>query len=785
MSPGWARLLVVGGLLVAGHALLPETVTRGVVYIAIASAAVAALVVAVRRQRDARRTPWYLMAAGLGSWVIGDAIWAYYDHVAQVDPFPSVADVFYLAAYPLIAVGLYSLASPRRRTVDHMLFVDALIVAVGAGLVLWVVFIDPAWRDPAGTTVERVVSTLYPVADVVLLTQLAHMGASPVMRTPSLRLLVLGVLAMLGADTTFQVVGYLPGDFTTLVSYLDSLYLAAYLLWAAAAVHPSMPAAGEARTAPDRTFTHGRIVFLALSVLPLPLVALVEHSAGVRIHVMEISAAAVILIALILVRMSDMVARMRDQAARLAHLADTDFLTGLDNRRRFVERVEAAFAAPRGTSTTPALLLLGLERFTEINDTLGHRTGDELLRAVATRLRTSVGAGVAVCRMGGDVFGLLINPASDAAPGESALVQGHAVRALLAEPFVLSDVSVAVDGAVGVVVAPADAHDADAMFHRADVALSVAREADGRVARYHADMETGGALAPSLIAELRSALEDDQIVVHFQPQIEVTSGRVLGVEALVRWQHPEHGLLGPMHFIPAAERTGLIRLLTLYVLDRALEQCAVWRAQGHDLTVAVNLSVRNLLDPGLVTDVRDALARHHIEPSRLELEITETMAMVDPTRSVEVLGALDALGVTLSVDDYGTGYGSLAYLQRLPVRRLKIDRSFVGGVLDDPASAAIVRSTIELARHLGLSVVAEGVENDLTLLSLRDMHCFAAQGFGIGRPVPAAEVPPLIDAIHARVPALVRPERSFSSPSRAGMASAGALVPGPVGASEV
>jgi EAL domain-containing protein (putative c-di-GMP-specific phosphodiesterase class I) len=259
------------------------------------------------------------------------------------------------------------------------------------------------------------------------------------------------------------------------------------------------------------------------------------------------------------------------------------------------------------------------------------------------------------------------------------------------------------------------------------------------------------------MAELRSALTSGEVVVHFQPQIEVHTGRVFGAEALVRWQHPEHGLLAPMTFVPAAERTGLIRLLTLYVLDRALAQCAAWQAQGRDLSVAVNLSVRNLLDPGLVGDVRAALIRHDVDASRLELEITETMAMVDPTRSVEVLGALDSLGVTLSVDDYGTGYGSLAYLQRLPVRRLKIDRSFVAGVLDDPASAAIVRSTIDLAHQLGLSVIAEGVEDDETLLVLRDMHCYGAQGFGLGRPVSGDAVLALIDASDARLPALVGP----------------------------
>ena len=245
--------------------------------------------------------------------------------------------------------------------------------------------------------------------------------------------------------------------------------------------------------------------------------------------------------------------------------------------------------------------------------------------------------------------------------------------------------------------------------------------------------------------------------MYYQPQVDLRTGRVFGVEALVRWQHPEHGLLPPVAFIPAAERTGLIRPLTSFVLNSALGQLSTWHSAGRDLRVAVNLSVRNLLDRGFVDDVCQALARHGVAESSLDLEITETMAMVDPARSIEVLGSLDALGVVLSVDDYGTGYSSLDYLQRLPVRRLKIDRSFVIGMLGSDASSVIVRSTIDLARNLGMSVVAEGVEDDATLIALRDMRCDAAQGFGIGRPAPADEVLALIDRIEARLPALLRP----------------------------
>jgi predicted signal transduction protein with EAL and GGDEF domain len=361
-----------------------------------------------------------------------------------------------------------------------------------------------------------------------------------------------------------------------------------------------------------------------------------------------------------------------------------------------------------------------------------------------------VGAHGMVARLGGDSFGVVVD--DENLCREKAISGATTLRRELAAPFELSDVTVSIDPLIGVAVGPGDGTDAEELLQRADVAVSVARERPDRVARYTGRMPSDGALTPHLLTELSAALEAGDVVVHYQPQVQVATGRVIGVEALVRWQHPVHGLLPPASFIPAAERTGLIRPLTLYVLNRALDQAAQWRAAGRDLSVSVNLSVRDLLDPQFVADVRDAVLLHGVGGQGLELEITETMAMVDPQRSMAVLESLSAMGVMLSVDDYGTGYSSLAYLQRLPVRRLKIDRSFVMGMVEDEASAAIVRSTIELARNLGMTVVAEGVEDDATLLALRAMQCFAAQGFGLGRPVPGGDVLALVATIEHRVP---------------------------------
>jgi diguanylate cyclase (GGDEF)-like protein len=429
---------------------------------------------------------------------------------------------------------------------------------------------------------------------------------------------------------------------------------------------------------------------------------------------------------------------------------DTDYVTGLVNRRYFVDRLGTLLGVTHPEVT--CILLVHLERFSEINATLGHSTADAVLHAVGVRLDELTGERALAGRMGGDLFGVLDSSITARRQADHAALN---IRAALERPLELPDLRLSVEVSVGAIVLAEEGVEPELALLRAQVALSVARTRAERTACYGAAMESEGSIAPLVIGELRSAIELGDIVVHYQPQVEICSGRVLGVEALVRWQHPRHGLLGPDAFIPSAEQTGLIGPLTQCVLNSALQQCASWRLQGLNLTVAVNLSVRNLLDPGLVDDVSSALARHGLTAASLELEITESSAMMNPRRSIDVLSTLAELGVTLSIDDYGTGESSLAYLQKLPVHRLKIDRSFVTGMIGDPASAAIVNSTIELARVLRFEVLAEGVENDATLLRLREMSCGRAQGFGIGPPVEAEQLPGLIVGAEAKLSAVL------------------------------
>lgn len=744
VAPWWR--FAVGGSAVASHALLPVGPARDVLYVAIGVLAVAAAVVGIRRHGPPHRAPWAILTCGLAVWVAGDTVWILRERLGA-DPFPSVADAVSLLGYVLLAVGIVRLARVRNPASDSIAVLDAVLVGTVVLAVLWISAVGPAFEAPGPHGLAAVVAAAYTVGDVVLLTLLAYLAGGSSFRSRCLWLLWAGLAATLAADVLFEASTTLTwvGPYGVRIEWL---WLAGYALLGLALADCSIVAASERQPPPSERVGLSRLAWLWVVLLALPGAAVVQWLAGEDPDSVELAVAGCVVVGLVITRMLLMARRMVAQADRLAALADADALTGLANVRAF--SIEVARRLEDGGRPVPVLLVV-LDRFTEITETLGHRVGDELLRAAADRMRDAVGPSGYVARISGERFGVLV----DTGP-QGALDRAGDLLLELAAPFTLSDVSVSVDALVGVAVGPDDGTDAEDLLQRADVALSAARTRPERVARYTGRMSAGGALTPHLMTELAAALENGEIVVHYQPQITVRTGRVHGVEALVRWQHPVHGLLPPASFIPAAERTGLIRPLTLYVLDRALAQAAQWRREERNLAVSVNLSVRDLLDPAFVHDVRRALDRYGVGTASLELEITETMAMVDPNRSLEVLEALAGLGVLLSVDDYGTGYSSLAYLQRLPVQRLKIDRSFVMGLVGDGPSAAIVRSTIELARNLGMTVVAEGVEDDATLLTLQEMSCDAAQGFGIGHPVPADEIPDLVAAIEERIPHVLR-----------------------------
>jgi len=424
--------------------------------------------------------------------------------------------------------------------------------------------------------------------------------------------------------------------------------------------------------------------------------------------------------------------RAARQAVELEHQTLHDALTGLPNRTLLRQRMQRAVERARAGEQAMAVLLIDLDHFKEINDTLGHMHGDLLLSEIARRLGAAVRPGDTVARLGGDEFAVLLSPVDNPV---QAIGLAQSLRRQISEPIDVDGVVMRTEASVGVAVAPEHGHDVDTMMRRADIAMYVAKGGRTGVEAYDSTQECHSPARLALAGELRRALEQRELVVYYQPQAAVSTGQVTGVEALVRWHHPQRGLVGPEMFVPLAENTGLIGPLTIAVLDSALAQVRSWDSLGVHLDLAVNLSTRSLLDRALPGVVSKMLARHGLAPQRLELEITESMIASDPERALQVLAQLRAVGVRLALDDFGTGYSSLANLRDLEVERLKIDRSFTQAMSDSHPDAVIVASTVSLAHQLGLEVVAEGVETSDAWEALREMGCDLAQGYFLSRPM--------------------------------------------------
>jgi diguanylate cyclase (GGDEF)-like protein/PAS domain S-box-containing protein len=413
-----------------------------------------------------------------------------------------------------------------------------------------------------------------------------------------------------------------------------------------------------------------------------------------------------------------------------------DALTGLPNRALLLERLQQELAESRTLSRPVALLLLDLDHFRQVNNTLGSENGDRVIQEVARRLLDVVGGADQVARLRGDEFALLLPG------GDASLARQLAARLLkaLAQPVMVHRLPVEVQASIGIAVAPDHGEEAETLLRRVDLAMQAAKRAGESPVVYSASCDPYDPHRLVVLGELRRAIESDQLVLHYQPKVDLKDGRALGAEALVRWRHPKQGLMSPDRFIGLAEQGGLIKALTGWVLDRAVADCRAWEQQGHLLSVAVNLSARNLQDPQLADHIGQLLESRHLAPARLELELTESAVLADPRRAAETLERLDSSGVALAIDDFGTGYASLAYLRKLPVSQLKIDKSFVMAMAASAEDSMIVRSTSDLGHNLGLKVVAEGVEDKPTWDMLSEFGCDAAQGYYMARPMPSADL---------------------------------------------
>ena len=425
----------------------------------------------------------------------------------------------------------------------------------------------------------------------------------------------------------------------------------------------------------------------------------------------------------------------RQQLAVLRRQAMYDPLTGLANRQMLIERLDSAIDAARAAKSIVALLVMDLDRFKDINDTFGHSYGDELLRDVGERLRIAVDTNDMVARLGGDEFAIVIVSARD-----SSKVAGIARRILngFHQPFAIEGQLVEADASVGIAVYPDHGSDARTLLRRADVAMYAAKEANSGYAFHSSSHDSRTPEELALVVEMRGAMERNEFEMYYQPKLHLRSGLMTRAEALIRWNHPKRGLLAPGAFVPIAERTGLIKPLTDWILNRVMQQLDEWHTTGAPVHVAVNVSAKSLREQTLPAKIQTLLDKWHVDPRFVKIEITETGVVSDPAHALAIMAMMQSMGLRLSLDDFGTGYSSLTHLRQLPVDEIKIDKSFVMAMLESEADTTIVRTIIDLGRNLGKQVCAEGVETQEAWERLEAMNCDLAQGYWISKPVPAA-----------------------------------------------
>ena len=739
-SRGWWWFILAGIVLMLGYALVPDGLVRDLFYLAVGIGCVVAIVVGVRMHQPARPQPWFLMAVGQLLWVIGDTLYSLHD-LAGSESFPAAGDYFYLAAYPVLALGLFHLVNRSRSSGDLPGTLDTWTVVVGLTLVSYELLGRPA-IDTGVSTMATLVSVAYPFGDILLFAGLVGLVTTTGWWNASIKLLLTAVGLLIVADTASTSFG-IYSQLST--SWLDYAWLASYLAWGAAALHPTMVQFSEPVPQSDPHFRRGRLVAAGVATLVAPVILAIQAALGKPIDVWPIVIGSVVLYSLVLARMFVAIQQITtvnsqrlELQDQLAFEATHDSLTLLPNRAHGLKLLGDALAASRESGSTTALLFIDLDRFKHINDTLGHASGDQVLRRVAERLLASVRGDDCAVRLGGDEFVVLLQ---DVGSADQALQVAERLVTSLSEPMHLGRVGSARLGAsIGIALCEGGVTDADALLHEADTAAYRAKaNGRGRAELFDGSMRQEEADAAALTTALSKAIEDDELTLHYQPIINTHTGEVEGYEALVRWDRPGHGLLSPAEFLPVAETTELICDVDAWVLQRATAQLAEWiRTLGSPgLVMTVNISSRHVGLRRIVDDVRRALALSDIPAQQLVLELSGAV-LGDHHRAVRHLRELRDLGVAVSIDDFGSGFGALARLAHLPVDIVKIDGRFLD--VDSAMASRLLHLMIQGAHTVGLVAVAQGVEHDKQLATLRALDCESVQGFHISRPMPADEV---------------------------------------------
>ncbi len=672
--------------------------------------------------RDRQRAGWTAIAVALALFAAGNLAWTTYVQFMDPVPFPSLQDALFLPFYPVAYAGIVLLAHdalPRRGS--SAIWLDGIIAALGVAALGAVTIIAMVDRANTGDRGDIATNFAYPVGALVLVTMLVAVFAVQGWRPGRGWWALGGGLALFGVADSVYSVQALQETYVT-GTVLDSLWMIGTFLMATAAWQSS------GALTPDVRKTQPVVVPGAFLMTSLCIVVYGTFHDVLPLGVLL--ATATLLLAI--VRMGSAF-RQLQSLAESKREARTDELTGLPNRRLFYETLHTSLELGSGRQHL-AVLMIDLDRFKEINDSLGHHVGDEVLRQLGPRLATVVGADGTVARLGGDEFGLLVSPLYD---DFQAIRVAERVREDLRRSFLLENITLHVDASIGIAIAPDHGDAAATLLQRADVAMYEAKRNHDPWQLYSPfrDRHTRDRL--ELMEDVRDAIGRREMVLFYQPKLDLASGLITGVEALVRWQHPTRGLLTPDRFLTLFEQSGLMGPLAMTVLELAMIQQAEWARDGVKVSMAVNLSAANLADEQLPQKVAEVFERLGVDPSNVVLEITEDSLMVDAQQSLEVLERLHAGGVQLSVDDYGTGFSSLAYLRDLPVNELKLDRAFLAAAASDERAVAIIRSTIDLAHALHLRIVAEGVETHANLALISELGCDTAQGYLLGRPAPA------------------------------------------------
>lgn len=732
----WLWFLLTGATATALS--FPQTrEMRGITYESVALLAAAAIVVGARLHAVPHVVPWHLLAGGIALFGIGDLVSGAHESLFDSAPFPSLADAFDLAAYPLLAAGLLRLVRHRQPGRDVASLLDALAVSVSIGIPYWVFIVSPLAMEAGVPALARAVSIAYPLLDLVLVVVTARLLLAGGRHPLSLWLLLAGIATQLVGDWLFALPSvqrdHAPGQL------LDALFLVSYVLAGAAGLHPSVAEVTE--TVPptaERGLPAWRIAALGAAVISAPLLLALERGHDHAQHVYGILAGWAVLMACLIGRFAGVLRRLSDEAT-------IDPLTRLPKRERLVSRLDGLLAGP---SRDLAVLYLDLDRFRTVNESLGHARGDELLVAVADRLTTTVRPGDLVARSGGEEFVVLCRGIADEA---AARAVADRLTAGLAAPFWVDESPYFLSASIGISrpSSPAD---------RADLLLRDAAEAMGRAkSGGRSRMEVADpsrrheqSLRVRFERDLYDAVDHDELLLHFQPQVELATGAVVCVEALLRWHHPQWGTTKPESLLPVAEETGLIVPIGRWVVDHACAQLRRWARDEPERTpreVAVNVSPRELLDPGWLEWVQHALRRHDVAPEQLVVEVSDRRLAEAPSGVADVLSRLRGTGVHVCLDELGAGEASLHNLRRVAVDRVKLDRSFVSAVADDPGARIVAHSLLELGQSLGLTVVAAGVETRSQRTQLERMGFTLAQGNLWAPPLPPGGV---LDSVFGR-----------------------------------